>query len=255
MSLSTQDRRQRILRQVQDRGHVTVRALVDDMSVSEATVRRDLRALADGRELELVYGGATLPRASDFSLQSKARRNIEAKRRIGELAAGLVADHEMLFIDSGTTAFEMLAHLKQRRGLTVITNSARIAAEMGGAADANVILLGGKFRTDRMDTVGPLASAAIDQMRGFVAFVGADGIGADFGVTANDIETAHLCQHVIRNARESILLADHDKFLTPSLFRICPLDAVSRIVTDKAPRHEWREVLNSKGIDLIAPDA
>ena len=253
MSLSTQDRRSRILRQILDRGHVTVRALVDDMSVSEATVRRDLRALADTHQLELVYGGATLPRPADVSVQSKAQRNVEAKRRIGRLAAELVHDREMLFIDSGTTSFEMCAHLKSRRGLTVITNSARVAAELGSVPDLNLILIGGKFRTDRMDTVGPLATAAIEQMRGFVAFVGADGLGADFGVTANDLETAHLHQHVIRNARESILLVDHHKFLTPSLFRICELHAVSRIVTDQAPRAEWAELLNGKGIELLAP--
>jgi DeoR/GlpR family transcriptional regulator of sugar metabolism len=254
MSLTTHDRRDRILRQILDRGHVTVRALVEDMAVSEATVRRDLRSLADSHQLELIYGGATLPRTADLSLQSKAQRNVEAKRRIGRQAAELVRDHEMLFIDSGTTAFEMCAHLKMKRALTVITNSARVAAELGSVPDINLILVGGKFRTDRMDTVGPLATNAIEQMRGYMAFVGADGLGPDFGVTANDMETAHLYQHVIRNARESILLVDHDKFLRPSLFRICGLEAVSRVVSDQPPRPEWEEILSAKGIEVLAPD-
>lgn len=253
MGLNTQQRRERILHQIVERGHVNVRDLASGMDVSEATVRRDLRGLADERRIELVYGGATLPRTADFSFQSKAARNVEAKRVIGRLAASLVQDDEMLFIDSGTTCYEMRHHLHDKRGLTVIANSARLAVELGASTDARLVILGGQYRSDRMDTVGPLAQSAIDQMRGYVAFFGADGLGPDFGVSAADIDTAHLYQHVIRNAREAILVVDYAKFLSPSLYRIAPLEAVSRIVTDQQPPEEWQERLLALGIDLVTP--
>lgn len=143
MSASTGRRRDFILRRILDEGRVEVKKLAQDMAVSDATVRRDLRSLADLSQVELVYGGATLPRATDFSFRSKAMRNVEAKRVIGGLAAGLVSDNEQIFIDSGTTCFEMCHHLKRRRGLRAIVNSTRLAFELGNSAEISVILIGG----------------------------------------------------------------------------------------------------------------
>lgn len=254
MSPVTQQRRDRIVGLILDKGHVSVRHLAEDMDVSEATVRRDLRSLADEGKIELVYGGATLPRNSDFSFLSKASRNVEAKRVIGHLAASLVSDGETILLDSGTTIFEMVAHLKTRRGLSIIVNSMRFAVELGSVPDATVLVIGGQYRPERMDTVGTMAFEMLEQLRGYRAFVGADGLSQEFGVTAGDIESSHLYRLAIRNAREAILLVDHSKFLSPSLFKICEIDSISRIVTDKKPSDEWIGFLHEKGIELLYPE-
>jgi DeoR/GlpR family transcriptional regulator of sugar metabolism len=221
---------------------------------SSSSVRRDLRALADSELVELSYGGATLPRPSDFSFRSKAVRNVDAKRTIGRLAADLVNDNEQICVDSGTTCFELCRHLKRRRGLLVIANSARLAVELGSAAEIRVLMLGGQYRPDRMDFIGPLATATIEHLRGYLAFMGADGLSMDFGVSASDIESAHLYRQVIRNARETILLVDHTKFRTPSLFKICEIADISRIVTDQKPLPEWLDFLNAQGIAVYHPE-
>ncbi|HYK88696.1 MAG TPA: DeoR/GlpR family DNA-binding transcription regulator [Acidobacteriota bacterium] len=258
MSLTSKQRRDQILAGILEHGHIEVKKLAQVLGVSDATARRDLRALADEGQIELTYGGATLPRPSDFSFRSKAIRNIEAKRLIGRLAAGLVSDNEHIFLDSGTTCFEVCHNLKRRRGLQVVVNSARLALELGVYPEISVIMIGGHYRPDRMDSVGPLATATIEQLRGYVAFMGADGLSRDFGVTASDIDSAHLYRQAIRNARETILLVDHSKFLSPSLFKICEIEDISRIVTDQRPLPEWIEYLNAKGVELLyaesAPD-
>lgn len=250
----SQKRRDTILRQVLQLGHVTVKGLADEMGVSEATVRRDLRSLADEGQLELVYGGATMPRATDFSFRSKAQRHITEKRLIGQLAANLVHDGETILMDSGTTVSEMSPFLKRKRGLTVILNSTRLAVDLGAARDAaTIITLGGQYRADRMDTVGPLAVAALEQLRGYRAFVGADGLNMEFGITAADIDSSHLYKLAIRHARETVLLVDHTKFQTPSLFKICEVENISRLVTDRKPSQEWIRFLNDKGVDVLYP--
>ena len=104
MSASTIQRRDTILAEVYEKGRVTIRGLSSTLGVSEATARRDLKALAAEGRLELTYGGATLPRVSDFSFHSKEVRNVEAKRLIGRLAANLIGDHDQIFVDSGTAA-------------------------------------------------------------------------------------------------------------------------------------------------------
>ena len=250
MSASTDERRALALTQVYEKGRVTIRALAERLDVSEATVRRDLQQLARDGKLELVYGGATVARTSDYSFRSKQARNREAKRAIGRLAAGLVGDNDQVFLDSGTTCFEMAPHLRERRALSVITNSTRLAMELE-APGVTVIMPGGQYRAERMDTVGPVAIRTLENLRGYLAFIGSDGMSEDFGVAAGDIESAHLHALAVHNARETVLVADHSKFLSPSLYRIVDFSAISRIVTDRRPAPEWMRFLDRWGIEVL----
>jgi DeoR family transcriptional regulator of aga operon len=250
MNSSPGQRREQILSALYERRHVTARDLAVDIGVSEATVRRDLKALADHGEIELVYGGATLRRLSDYSFRAKATRNIEAKQRIGRLAADLVSDDDQIFLDSGTTCFAMAERLKRKRGLSIIVNSARLALELG-ASGLSVILLGGLYRAERMDSTGPLALATLDQLRGYVCFIGADGLSLDFGPAAADIESACLYRRAVQNARQTVLLVDHSKFQAPSLCKIVDWDAIAVVVTDAAPAPPWDEFFQSRGIAVV----
>jgi DeoR/GlpR family transcriptional regulator of sugar metabolism len=252
MSFSSNQRQERIVEELRAKGHATVPDLAGALGVSEATVRRDLRSLAESGRINAVYGGATWPHNADYSFRSKGERNVEAKRAIGRLAADLIHDDDQIFLDSGTTCFEVARLLKRRRGLTVIVNSARLAIELESPG-LNVFLIGGQYRSDRMDTVGPLAISAIDQLRGFIAFAGADGLSMDMGLSAADVETAHLNRLALINARECILVADHTKFLAPSLAKIVGWERISRVVTDSPPAGPWLEFFHSRGITVIHP--
>jgi DeoR/GlpR family transcriptional regulator of sugar metabolism len=159
-----------------------------------------------------------------------------------------------LFVDSGTTCFEMAPLLSRKRGLSVVLNSARLALELK-APDMNLIMLGGQFRPERMDTVGPITLANLEQLRGFTAFIGADGLSMDFGPAAVDMESAHLYRLAIANARETVLLVDHTKFEAPSLFRIVEWDRIDHVVTDRPPAPEWVDFFANQNIDIHHPDA
>ncbi|MCY3019194.1 MAG: DeoR/GlpR family DNA-binding transcription regulator [Planctomycetota bacterium] len=252
MSMATRQRRERILTEVADRKHLSIKDLATAVMVSEATVRRDLKVLADMGQVEVVHGDVSLARNSSFSFRSKAQRNVEAKRTIGRLAAELVSDDEQVFLDSGTTCFEMLPPLKRKHGLSIIANSSRVAMEWD--RPGSIIMLGGQYRPDRMDTVGPLAASSLEQLRGYLAFIGADGVSMDVGVMASDIDSAHIYRLAIQNARETILLIDHTKFLAPSLFKITGWEALSRLVTDQPPPPQWAEFLQARGIKVLCPD-
>lgn len=253
MRPSTRQRHDRILTEAYENQHVTASNLATVLGVSEATVRRDLRALAADGHLELAYGGATLPRQADTSFRAKAMQNIEAKRIVGRLAAKQVNDGDQVFIDSGTTCFEMTGGLRARSGVSVIVNSARLALELD-TRNLEVILLGGQYRPDRMDTVGPLAMSALEQLRGYTAFIGADGLSMEFGLTASDIESAHLFRLAVRNARRTVLVVDRTKFQALSLCKIVDWDSVDTVVTDTAPPPAWGEFLSAHTIRVLYPD-
>jgi DeoR/GlpR family transcriptional regulator of sugar metabolism len=240
------------MKEIFEHRHLTARELAMAIGVSEATARRDLKLLAEEGQLDLVYGGATIRRVSDLSFLSKAQRNPEAKQTIGRLAAELVQDQDQLFLDSGTTSFAVAPFLKRRRGLSIIVNSARLALELGDAPGVSVILLGGQYRADRMDSVGPLALSALDQLRNYICMIGADGLSMDFGLAAADIESASLYRLAVQNARETVLLADHSKFLAPSLYKIVDWSVIGRVVTDVPPTPQWEEFFASRGIAVIS---
>ena len=164
MNSDSRERRQKIIAEVFKRKHVTAPDLATEMDVSQATIRRDFRALADSGQLNLVYGGATVVQHKDYSFGSKYQRNSEAKQIIAALAAGMIADGDQLLLDSGTTCYKVAGFLRNKRGLSVIVNSLPLALELG-VPGTSVILLGGKYRQERMDTVGPLCINSLDQLR------------------------------------------------------------------------------------------
>jgi DeoR/GlpR family transcriptional regulator of sugar metabolism len=253
MRQATRERQARVLSELLDKKHVTVRKLAENMGISEATIRRDLKTLADGQKVHLVHGGALLPGDADFSFTAKRDRNKYAKSIIGELASTLVRDGEQIFLDSGTTSFEMAQPLGTKRGLSIIVNSARLALELK-TPSMNLIMLGGQYRPDRMDTIGPIAMSTLDQLRGYTAFIGADGLAMGFGVSAADIDSAHLYRLAVANAREAVLLVDHTKFETASLFKIVDWDMIRKIVTDVRPSDEWMTFFGQHGIEVFHPD-
>jgi len=252
MNTTAQTRREQILSIAFRHGQVLVRQLSEELGVSEATIRRDLHGLAAENLLELTHGGATVVRGSDTSFLTRLMQNAESKRVIAELATGLVQDGDQIFLGSGTTCFAMAAQLRGKRGLSVIVQSIRTAQELR-APGLNVLILGGQYRPDRMDTVGPIAAEALEKFRGYTAFVGTDGIGMDFGTTSVDIESAHILSLAARNARACILLADSSKFDHPSLYKVLDFGMISAVVTETAPCEKWLNFFEKMKIQVVCP--
>jgi DeoR/GlpR family transcriptional regulator of sugar metabolism len=252
MSQATADRRRQIMAQLLEQKQVMVRDLASQMEVSDATVRRDLKALAEEQGLKLIHGGAALPRERDFSYQARLLRSSDEKKLIGALASKLLQDGDHVFLDSGTTCSELAPFVKRMHEITILTNSARLALELD-ASGVQLFLIGGEYRPDRMDTVGPMAVTTLNQVRGYTAFIGADGLSMDFGPSASDLASAHLHRQVVANALSTVLLVDHNKFGGASLFQIVDWSQIASVITDKAPAAEWNEFFNERNISIAYP--
>jgi len=253
-------RKKTILARLERDGSVLVKDIAEELAISETTVRRDLNELDSLGVLKQVYGGAVridaepAPRIN-FSIVNRSSHNIDEKKRIGLRAASLVLDNDIIYIDPGTTSWEMIPCLRDKKGLTIISNSVRLLQCFDSIGHHNIVQLGGTLRPERLDTVGSLAQIGVEQLRGFKAFQGGDGIDMDFGLSAVDHESAFIAKTILANARETIVLADHSKFDNPSLlYKIIDIDRINHLVTDRPLSPVWEERCRRAGVDVaIAP--
>ena len=171
---------------------------------------------------------------------------------IGSLASRLLQDGDHVFLDSGTTCSELVPFVKRMHEITILANSARLALELD-ASGVQLFLIGGEYRPDRMDTIGPMAVSTLNQVRGYTAFIGADGLSMDFGPSASDLASAHLHRQVVANALSTVLLVDQSKFGGASLFQIVDWNEIATVVTDTEPDRAWLEFFNERNITVIYP--
>jgi len=246
-------RRTRILELLTARQQTSVNDLADDLGVSRETVRRDLGLLEEDGLLRKVHGGAVpVQTGAEPVVKLSAGQQRLEKLAIGERAAALFTAGDSLFVDAGTTTAAFGAALARVEGLTVITNSLDVAGRVGtGPGENKVFVLGGDFRAEALETVGPVT---IEQIEGFradhavltVGAIDAAGMVCDF-----NLEEAAVARAMIRQARDLTILADHTKFARSALVKICTLREVRRVVTDSLPGERLRQLMQDAGIELI----
>jgi len=256
VGLKAQDRREYILEQVRTKGRIRVREIAEQFGITDVTVRRDLDWLAANGLLTKTYGGAVLSELPDamMSVRFRQTRNVAAKQVIGRLAAGLIADGDVIYLEAGSTCYEIIPYLADKRDLTIIVNSLALMVRLHEQIHHKVILTGGLYRPERMDMIGPAAEATIGHLGGFKAFTGADDISIVGGISGADVATVTFARLVLRQAAEVIFVGDHTKFDKPALYKIADIDQLDVIVTDVRPSGEWEAAAERYGIRLVYPE-
>ena len=256
MGLLAQQRHQTIIEQIRTKGRILVTEMARELNVTEVTVRRDLAYLEKNGLLKKTYGGA-VPGATEMntSVRYRQTRNLAAKRIIGCLAAALIEDGDNIYLEAGSTCFEIIPHLAEKKELTIIVNSLHLMSRLHEQVQHKIIVLGGQYRQERMDLIGPTAEYGISQLSGFTAFTGADDISPEAGISGADVATVSFTKKVLRAASRIVFVGDRSKFDNPALYKIADLDELDVIVTNAYPGDEWAHVCASKAIRLICQDS
>jgi DeoR family transcriptional regulator, fructose operon transcriptional repressor len=252
-------RKKVILDKLEKNGSMLVKEIAEELSISETTIRRDLNELDSMGLLKQVYGGAVRIDKSApgffYSISNRSASQVEEKKLIGKRAADFVNDNDIIYIDPGTTSWEMIPYLKPKHNLTIISNSVRLVHCLEHIGHHNIIQLGGTFRPERLDTIGSLAQISIEQLRGYKAFQGGDGIDMDFGLSAIDHESALIAKIVLSNAKETYILADHAKFERPSLlYKIIEINRINYLITDQPLSAAWQEKCGLSGVNVVVAE-
>ncbi len=249
----TEERRGAIVNLLNKNGKVMVKDLSKKFETSEVTIRTDLKELHRRGLAFKSHGGAVLPvdANSEPSLIEKFDKRSREKSRIGAAAAEFVRDGETIILDSGSTTHEVAKRIKERKGLTVITNGLNIATELAGCRNIQVILLGGVMRHGSLSIVGHFAEQMLQQLTADKLFLAADGCTLEFGISTPKFEESQINQAMVGISRERYLIADSSKFGKNSLSRITSLEEMNTVITDDALTNEYREEIKARGMELV----
>jgi DeoR family transcriptional regulator, aga operon transcriptional repressor len=214
---------------------VGVDLLAEQLSVSAATVRRDLAHLDAQGLVRRSYGGAVRVGAQpEVPIYYRGSTFATEKRRIGRRAASMVEDAVVVGVTGGTTTMEVARAISSRQGITVVTNALNIGYELARRRNIRLVLTGGVCRPASFELSGPIAENTLAGYHLDVAFVGVDGIHVTAGCTTHDDIEARANHALVARARRAIVVADHSKIGRIAFASICQLAEIHALVTDDA---------------------
>lgn len=247
------ERRGRILEQLQQKRMVKVADLIDEYNVSIETVRRDLEYLEKRGHLKRVYGGAVMHGlyGEEPSFEHREVINYKEKRAIGYKTAELIKDGDTVFIEVGTTSREVAKFLTGKSNLTVITTALNIAQILLENGNCRVIMLGGEVRPGEMATSGHMAEHNLQQFYANKAIIGVGGISLSCGITDYNLPESAIRRIMIERADTIIAVADYSKFDVIAMNNICEINAIDVLVVDWSVHSKTIQEFQSAGVDVV----
>ena len=247
----TNQRKQYLLDLLKRDGQVIAKQVSQELDLSEDTIRRDLRELADAGLLQRVHGGA-LPISP--ALAPFAKREdilIDAKATIGQAAAAMIQDGQVIMLDGGTTAVQVARHLRRNLQVTIITHSARTALELIDYPAVEVILIGGRLFKHSIVSVGAVALEAVSHIRADLFFMGVTGIHPEVGLSTGDLEEAYIKHALSKQAAETFVLASHEKIGAASPYVIMPIGEASGLIVESTVNEAVLQPYRQAGLTIV----
>lgn len=246
------ERRAQILRVVQEQGRAAVADLAEQFAVSPMTIRRDLELLERQGLIGRSHGGAIPPYllATEIPYQTKLAARVEEKNRIGAAAAALIQPGETVILDSGSTTLAVAQHIQGISGLTAVTNDLMVAVELANRG-VSMVCTGGLLQASLYTLIGPPAENVLSTLRVDKAFLGADALDVEAGLTNRTLMEVAVKKAMIRAARQVIVVADASKLGAGVFAQVCPLQAIHTVVTNREAPADFVAAARQAGIDVI----
>jgi DeoR family transcriptional regulator, aga operon transcriptional repressor len=249
----TPERQKQILSLLSQQGRLSVAEIVTQFSISEATARRDLETLASQGKAQRVHGGVIAVEQAPPELPILERENEQAdeKARIGRAAAGMVGNHETVFLGSGTTVLEIARNLRDHKNLTVITNSLAVLNILAGRREITVVSLGGMLRESELSFIGHITEQALVEVRADKVFMGTRGVSLEHGLTNDYLQETLTDRAILRSGREVIIVADHTKVNRVATVLLAPLSQMHTFLTDSKVDKKFVQALKRQGFQVV----
>jgi DeoR family transcriptional regulator, glycerol-3-phosphate regulon repressor len=255
-NLKARERQARIISTLRQHGNLSIAELASLLDVSNETIRRDAVPLQTNGEVLKLHGALALPHnMAEATFERRMRESAPAKLAIARAAAQMVRDGDSLIMDTGTTTTFFARELRQRRNLTVITNSTEIARTLADVPGNKVYLAGGEMEADSGAAYGPTANEFISRFQVRHVFLSIGGFDLDHGPMNAHVHEADLATAALRCANHRVILADSSKFATPAFVKVCSYADIEVIVTERPPAPEFFAKLNGANTKLVIAGA
>jgi DeoR/GlpR family transcriptional regulator of sugar metabolism len=247
----TAERRQFILEILHRDKKVLSSELSADLKVSEDTIRRDLRELAEAGLLQRVHGGA-LPKApATASYADRQKQAPREKEAIARAAAKLVRPGQVVILDGGTTTLQVARQLPLDLQATIVTNSPPIAIALADHPLVEVVVLGGQLFKKALVTVGAAPIEALGMIRADLCLLGVCSLHPDVGISVRNLDEAHVKRAMIESSAEVVGLATAAKLDTATSYVVAPLQALTYLVTAATVEIETLVPYKELGLTVI----
>ncbi len=218
-------------------GRVVAKNVAADLGLSEDSIRRDLRELADEGRVIRVYGGALPVPAADRPVDARADLATASKERVARRAAEGIRRGSTIVLDAGTTTLALARHLPRDAGLTVLTPSPTVALAVVEHSDARVVMIGGELSRHSLVASGSLAMEAIRHLAADVFYLGVTGVHPAHGLTTGELDDAVTKRALAERCADVLVLASEEKIGAVSRYPVLDLAAVTAVITDPLDRN------------------
>ncbi|GAA2181116.1 DeoR/GlpR family DNA-binding transcription regulator [Brooklawnia cerclae] len=259
--MKARDRWNHILGLISREGYAEITSIAEDLGVSVATVRRDVDRLAEQQLLTRTRGGAVSnSTAYDLPLRYNAERNVAQKAAIADLAISRVAEGAVVAISGGTTTTEVARALALRSerhtgsrwpAITLVTNAINIANELAVRPNIRLVVLGGVVRPQSYELTGHLAELALAEIAIDVAVIGGNAVDVRYGLSCHNEGEAAIARAIQARAAQTLVVADSSKLGAHAFARICPAEAITTLITDKAAPDGTVAELREAGVEVL----
>jgi DeoR/GlpR family transcriptional regulator of sugar metabolism len=244
----TAERRQFILEILRRDKKVLSSELSVDLKVSEDTIRRDLRELAESGLLQRVHGGALMSSPATASYADRQKQAPKEKEAIARTAAKLVRPGQVVILDGGTTTLQVARQLPIDLQATVVTNSPPIAIALADHSQIEVIMLGGQLYKKALVNVGAETIEALRTIRADLCLLGVCSVHPEVGISVQNLNEAYVKRAMIAGAAEVVGLATVAKLDTAASYVVASIQALTYLVT--APTVATAQLIPYKELGL-----
>lgn len=224
-----------ILEIINLRNKIKSTELSDHLGVSEDTVRRDLRELAEGGFIKKVHGGALAnPKTPEAVHRQNGTPSPEATL-IAQKATTLLRESMVLLIDGGPVTRSLIDQLPPELPLTIFTNSITAADRLATLPQVSTYLLGGQITGRKRLTIGVETVRAIEDLYADLCLINASSLHETIGLTSSNREIATVKKTMIASAARTAVCCPSEHLGQIQPFKVAKINAFRTLITDLAP--------------------
>ena len=227
------ERQKRILDLLMIKKALKIAELTKEFNVSVETLRRDINLLASEGKIEKIYGGIKLVESNfgESTIDIRMMSRLKEKEMIAQKCSEYIYDGDCIYLDSGSTTYQIAKYIKNKKNLTVVTNSIPVVNELL-TSDIELIIIGGRVRKNEQSVTAFEFLFNFDELNILKAFICTSGITVEKGISDYNLEEAITRKKIIELSKEVYVAADSTKFDKNVTIGIASLDKIDYIITD-----------------------